>query len=271
MLYRRVLYTHESVGRMLLTRAGLIVALLALSAVVLYFERDGLKDAKDGELSFPDIVYFMVITVTTVGYGDIVPVSTFARMFDTFFLTAIRIVSWLIIFGTAYEILIQREMEGWKMRRVKKGLKEHIIVCGFDQFGKNIARELISIGVPKNKIVVIDTSESAMHDAAELGVIGLRGDATMEAILEKAAIRKAKYVIAAAGRDDTNILICLTAKHLNKYVEIIGSIMENENIPLIKQSGADVVISPLSISSHLIATAISDKQKYSHILKELKF
>ena len=157
------------------------------------------------------------------------------------------------------------------MRRIKKGLKNHIIVCGFDQFGKNIVRELIGTGTQKGKIVVIDTNEDAMHDAAELGTIGLRGDATMETTLEKAAIGKAKYLIAAAGRDDTNILICLTAKHLNKYVEIIGSIMESENVPLIKQSGADFVISPLSISSHLIATAIKDRQKYSHILKELKF
>lgn len=270
MPYRKELYTKESISKLLLSRLGLIFALLALSAFVLYLEKDGIKDTKDGHTSFLDIVYFMVITITTVGYGDIVPVSTFARMFDATFLTMVRIVSWAIVFGAAYEIIIQREMEGWKMRGIQKRLKDHIIVCGFDELGKNIVNELIRTGMPKKSIVVIDTGEASMEEAAELGVIGLRGDATMEATLEKAGVGKAKYLIAAAGRDDTNILVCLTAKHLNKYVEIIGKVMENENVPLMKQSGADIIIPPLALSSHLIVTALKNKQKYEHILKELK-
>ena len=87
----------------LLLRGCLVVVLLSVVIAIFWFDRDGLKDQIDGHVSFSDILYFGMITVTTVGYGDIVPVSDNARLIDAFAVTPIRIFIWFIFLGTAYE------------------------------------------------------------------------------------------------------------------------------------------------------------------------
>lgn len=106
----RVLHVRSgmSAEQTLALRVGLVVVLIALVIAVFWFDRDGLKDQIDGHVSFPDILYFAMITVTTVGYGDIVPVSHTARLIDAFAVTPIRIFIWFIFLGTAYEFVVQR-------------------------------------------------------------------------------------------------------------------------------------------------------------------
>jgi voltage-gated potassium channel len=87
----------------LLMRIALALALISVAILGHWLDRTGLRDNVDGEISLADILYFTMITVTTVGYGDIVPVTPQARMFDTTVLTPIRLFVWLIFLGTAYE------------------------------------------------------------------------------------------------------------------------------------------------------------------------
>src|SRR5688500_4988677 len=102
---KNALILHVNSGlspeKTLLIRACLILLLLAIVIAIFWFDRDGLKDQIDGHISFSDILYFGMITVTTVGYGDIVPVSDTARLIDAFAVTPIRIFIWLIFLGTA--------------------------------------------------------------------------------------------------------------------------------------------------------------------------
>ena len=91
----------------LLWRVGLAGALIAIALFGHWFDRDGLRDNIDGAISFLDVLYFTMITVTTVGYGDIVPVTTQARMFDTFVVTPVRLFVWIIFLGTAYDFLLK--------------------------------------------------------------------------------------------------------------------------------------------------------------------
>ena len=106
----------------LLLRAGFVLLLVASVFLVFLLDRDGLRDQIDGHVSVSDVVYFTMVTITTVGYGDIVPVSDQARLIDAFFVTPVRIFVWLIFLGTAYQLIIQRLIEEWRMLRLQREL-----------------------------------------------------------------------------------------------------------------------------------------------------
>src|SRR3546814_4010900 len=93
--------------------------------------RDSLYDGVDGEISFIDILYFTTVTITTVGYGDIVPVTPTTRLFEAIIVTPIRIFVWLIFLGTDYHFVIRNTFDRWRMARIQKTLQNHIIVAGF--------------------------------------------------------------------------------------------------------------------------------------------
>jgi voltage-gated potassium channel len=240
----------------LLLRACLVVILIAVVVTIFWFDRGGLKDQIDGHISFPDILYFGMITVTTVGYGDIVPVSDTARMIDAFAVTPIRIFIWFIFLGTAYEFVIQKIVEDFRMARLHRSLDGHIVLCGFGHSGMIAAREMVAKGHPDEKIVAIDLAQDRVSAAAEAGFIGLLGDATSEELLVKACVDRAKAVIVNTRRDDTNILVILTVRHLSKKSKVIASIRDEENIKLARLSGADLVVTPTRVGGYLLADAV---------------
>src|SRR3546814_7680181 len=104
--------------------------------------RSGRRDARDGEISFGDVIYFTMVTITTVGYGDIVPVSDRARLLDAFLVTPVRVFLLLIFLGTAYEFVIQKVLEDYRMGRLQRRLRDHIVICGYGHSGRIAAREL---------------------------------------------------------------------------------------------------------------------------------
>src|SRR4028118_918232 len=132
----------------LLRRIIVVVAVLLLVTVMLYFTRGGLRDNTHPEraLSFVDVLYFTVISVTTVGYGDIVPVTAGARLVNAILLTPIRIMVLVAFVGTAYELILQRYREQVLMRNIKERLDDHSIVCGFGTVGQSIIKELLAHG-----------------------------------------------------------------------------------------------------------------------------
>jgi voltage-gated potassium channel len=106
-----------------------------------WFERDGLKDGLDGHVSFTDVIYFTMVSITTTGYGDIVPVSQGARLFDALLVTPIRIFFVLIFIGTAYQLVFRRSWEKWRMERIQRGCPGHVIIAGFGmQRGRSARR-----------------------------------------------------------------------------------------------------------------------------------
>ncbi|WP_236025117.1 potassium channel family protein [Arenibaculum pallidiluteum] len=242
--------------RTLCVRGILVAVLLALVIAVFWFDRDGLKDNIDGQVSFPDILYFTMITITTVGYGDIVPISHTARLIDAFAVTPIRVFIWFIFLGTAYEFVVQRIVEDYRMSRIQKDLHGHIVLCGFGHSGRVAVEESVAKGHPRDRIVVIDESEARIRIAAEEGFIGLLGDATSEDILTWACVGRAKAVIVSAGRDDTTVLVILTVRHLSAEAKIVASVKQEENIKLAHLSGADTVVSPPKIGGFLLADAV---------------
>lgn len=243
----------------ILVRIGIILLLLGLICVAFWLDRDGLKDERDGEISRTDVVYFTLVTVTTVGYGDIVPVTEQARLFDALLVTPMRAIIWVIFIGTAYQFVAQKYVEGHRMKKMQKKLKGHVIIAGYDLTGRAAAKELVAKNCPKEDIVVVDVDPDAAEEAASEGYIGISGDAEKEATLRSAKIDTAEHIIVSTGRDDTNVLICLTAKDLNPHINIVARASEEENVKLLKRSGADIIISPSVAGGTLIATSIERK------------
>ena len=239
--------------RSLMWRVLLAVALFALAIGVHWFDREGLRDNVDGAISFLDVIYFTSITVTTVGFGDIVPVTDRARMFDTFIVTPIRIFIWLIFLGTAYDFLFKNLWERWRMSRIQATLDGHVVIAGFGLAGAAALGELRQRGRDAASIVVVDPDATAIEAARDAGAAVLQGDATRNATLEAVRIDRAASLIVASGRDDTSILIVLTAHGLAPRLPVSVVVRSADNEPLARQAGATTVINPASFAGLLLA------------------
>jgi voltage-gated potassium channel len=237
-----------------------ITVLLLITAVFLIFviDRDGLKDQIDGHVSVADVFYFTMVTITTVGYGDIVPVSETARLIDAFFVTPVRVFIWLIFLGTAYQLVVQRFIEEWRMLRLQRELRDHVILCGYGHSGSIAAGELIMRGWDPERILVIESDRDQVARVAERGLIGLHGDASSEEMLRVAGVTRAHSVIVSVGRDDTTALVVLTVRSLASKVRVIANVREPENIKLLRAGGADEIISPPRFGGFLMADAVDN-------------
>lgn len=238
-------------------RVGLVFGLIALVLLLHWVGRDGLKDNLDDHISFIDVLYFTTVTVTTVGYGDIVPVTPEARLFEALFVTPIRLFVWLIFLGTAYSLFLRNILHRWRMARIQADLHNHIIVTGFGTSGQEAVHELLARGTDPREIVVIDCSEKALELAESRGCNVLCGDSTRDRTLKDVAIHRARSMIVSAGRDDTSILITLTARHLAPRLPISIVVRNEDNELPARQAGATTVINPVSFAGLLLAGSTS--------------
>lgn len=244
-----------NVWQSLLVRALLVLALVSIALAGHWNDRDGLRDNIDGRISFSDVVYFTTITVTTVGYGDIVPVSNQARMFDTFVVTPIRIFVWLIFLGTAYDFVLKRTFERVRTAMIRKSLSRHIILCGFGAKGEYAARELMAGTHRADQLVVIDSDPERVALAIAMDFNAIHGDATQNDTLKAARIEDAGAVLISTSKDDTAALVVLSARQLNPDVAISVTARAQENEDLLYQAGATFVLNPVRIGGHLLARA----------------
>ena len=236
---------------------GLRLAIMALLLVFIigfhWIERDSLRDNYDGSISIADIIYFTMISATTTGYGDIVPITERARLFDALIVTPIRIFFLLILAGTAYSFFIKRLWDKYLMRQLQKGLRDHVIVAGFGSSGSEAVAELVARGSEPSDLVIIDCDEEALAQAHAFGCMVLQGDATRDATLQAVHVERARALLVTAGRDDTSILVCLTARHLAPDLAITVSVRASDNELPARAAGATTVINPVSFAGLLMA------------------
>lgn len=243
-----------------------------LSVVVIWLTRSGLRDHvhPDRPLGFVDVLYFSVVSLTTLGYGDISPVTTEARLLNTVLLTPIRVFLWVLFLGTAYELTVMRLRfrEERQMRDLHDRLKDHVIIAGYGVKGRAVIDELVAHGQDRDQIVVIDPSDAAIKEASRAGIVAFLGDASSEALLKAAVLEKASYVLVAPNRDDACVLICLTVRSLAPNVRLVAAAREEENIKLMYGAGADVVIAPSVSGGRLMASAVR-QHAVPHFLEDL--
>ncbi|MGI9375208.1 MAG: potassium channel family protein [Tsuneonella suprasediminis] len=234
-------------------RLGLAFGLLGMVVLIHWWDRDGLVDNLDGHVSFLDVVYFTMISITTTGFGDIAPISDRARLVEAVIVTPIRFAVLFIFVGAAYDFVIRRSWEKWRMARIQEKLTDHVVVLGFGISGSEAVRELIERGTDPQSIVVLDPSEERLSVAEAMGCNVMAGDASRDETLVAVRIHRASSVLVSAGRDDSSILIVLTVRHLAPNVPISVVVRASDNELLARQAGADNVINPVRFTGLLLA------------------
>jgi voltage-gated potassium channel len=198
-----------------------------------------------------------MISATTTGYGDIVPVTERTRLFDALVATPIRILFLLVFIGSAYLFVARRTWENFIMRRIQRTLRDHVVVVGYGTKNSRAVQEMIDLGAEPDSIVVIDNNEDRLQIAKAVGCTVLKADATRDSTLRAVHVDRAKLVIISAGRDDTSILVCLTTRHLAPEVRISLAVNQQDNEVPARRAGADVVVNPLDFAGLLLATTHS--------------
>jgi voltage-gated potassium channel len=234
-------------------RLGAALGLVFIVILIHWLGRDGLVDHHDGDISFLDVIYFTMISITTTGFGDIAPISDNARLIEAVIVTPIRIAVLFIFVGTAYTFVIRKSWEKWRMTRIQRRLEDHIVVLGYGISGSEAVEELIERGTDPARIVVVDPGAERLALAEEKGCNVLEGDASRDDTLRAVRIESARTVLVSAGRDDTTILIVLTARHLAPQVPITAVVRASDNELLARQAGADNVINPVHFTGLLLA------------------
>jgi len=252
-LYYRPNHSDESVVRRRLAMAG--VSLF----VVFVLGTAGYWSMGRGAWSFEDCAYMVLITITSVGYGEVIPVHEVpeGRVFTMallitgmgvsfYFLSALTA---FIIEGDLREAIWRRRME----RRLND-LDNHIIVCGAGRTGRQVARELMR--GPRVKVVVVERDpaqlEAVMRKFGE-NVIGLEGDATTDGVLKEAGVERAAGLVSALQNDQDNLFVALSARQLNQGIRIVCRANEAKVAPKLKQAGANSVVSPIDIGGRRLA------------------
>ncbi|MFF1337288.1 potassium channel family protein [Streptomyces sp. NPDC058290] len=242
----------RQVGKRLL----MALFVLFLTVLIVWIDRDGYHDNANGTVDLLDCVYYATVTLSTTGYGDIVPYSDSARLTNILLITPLRVLFLIILVGTTLEVLTEKTREEWRLSRWRKNLREHTVVVGFGTKGRSALQTLLATGLRKEQVVIVDPSAKVIDTANAEGFTGVVGDATRSDVLLRAELQKARQIVIATQRDDTAVLVTLTARQMNRGAKIVAAVREEENAPLLRQSGADAVITSASAAGRLLGLSV---------------
>lgn len=203
-----------------------------------------------------DAFYMTLTTITTVGYGEIYPLSRAGRIFGSFVIlfgvttlfTGIGIVTETIIEAQLGNVINKR-----RTKRMIDKLKDHFLVCGFGRVGRGAAQELHSAGVP---FVIIDRDAEKVERAMHSGMLAVAADATRDETLHDVGVEHAKGIIAALESDADNLYLTLSAKAMNPKIRVAARAGEEESEQKLRRVGADFVFTPYNVTGHRLALAL---------------
>ena len=235
-------------------------AILVATVLLVYIDRDGYGDSADGKVSLMDAIYYTTVTLSTTGYGDISPVTDTARMINAFIITPFRIGFLVLLIGTTIEVLAAQGRESFKIQRWRRTLKDHTVIIGYGTKGRSAVKTLMSNGITQDELVIVDPGTEAAADAQGDGIAVVTGDATRREVMRRAGVNRAQQVIITTDRDDSTILAVLNARELNDTAWIVATVREEDNIALVRQSGADQVITSSDAVGRLVGLSTISPQ-----------
>jgi voltage-gated potassium channel len=206
--------------------------------------------------SFFEGLYMTVITLTTVGYGEIRPLSQAGRIFTIllifwgvgFMLYVVTAIAQVVVEGKLRDIFGRQRVE----REIRQ-LKGHYIICGFGRIGVVISRELSHNHIP---LVVVDNQPQNTSTLERSGHLHLIGNATHEEVLQAAGIERAQGLVSVVSSDADNVYIVLTARSLNPHLNIVARAGESGSEQKLRRAGANEVISPYELGGQRMAQTI---------------
>ncbi|HEY1340916.1 MAG TPA: potassium channel protein [Bryobacteraceae bacterium] len=203
-----------------------------------------------------DAFYMTLTTMTTVGYGEIHPLSHAGRVFNSF-LIFFGVTTIFIAIGAMTQTIIELEFgDAIGKRRSKRmidKLKDHYIICGFGRVGRGAAAELKHAGVP---FVVVDISPERVERAMLAGMLAVVSDSTRDETLRTVGIERARGLVAALSTDADNLFVLLSAKGINPRIYAAARAAEEGAEEKMRRAGADAVFAPYAITGHRLAQAL---------------
>ncbi len=254
--------------RNIVLRIGIALGLVTFVALLTYLGRDGYLDPEDGHVSLLDSFYYSTVSITTTGYGDVRPVTDSTRLLTTLLVTPARIFFLILLVGTTLEILAQRSRDAYRRTRWRRTLNDHVVICGFGVKGRSVLRTLLAQGLAPGQIVVIDDDADALRRAGTEGLTAVTGSSASAEVLQEAGVPTARSIVVAVNRDDTAVLTTLTARALNAQATIVAAVREEENVALLRQSGATSVITSSEAAGRLLGFAVRQPQ-VAEVLEDL--
>lgn len=242
--------------RLIAKRLWLAFLVLAAAVLVVYLDRGGYQDAnEDGALSLLDCIYYATVSLSTTGYGDIVPVTQQSRLINTIVITPLRVIFLIVLVGTTLSVLTEQSRQALKIQRWRNTLRNHTVVVGYGTKGRSAVAAMLADDVSPAEIVIIDTDQQALKAAAARGLVTVLGSATKSDVLKLAGVTRARSVVVALGSDDSSVLVTLSARELAPNAKIVATVRESENTHLLKQSGADSVVVSAETAGRLLGLA----------------
>jgi voltage-gated potassium channel len=247
--YGRILVTH--MDRRLARRVILVTGILLLTILI---GTVGFQ-VVEGYPPF-DAFYMTLMTITTVGYSELHPLSRAGRIFNSF-LILFGVSAMFFSVGAITQTLIELELaDPFAKRRTKRmidKMENHFLVCGFGRVGRSAAEELQRAGVP---FLVLDRNEDRVDRAMRSQMLAVLADATLDETLRNAGITRARGLIAALASDADNLFVILSAKTLNPNMTIVTRAAEEESEKKLQRAGADTVFAPYTVAGHRLAQAL---------------
>lgn len=203
-----------------------------------------------------EAAYMALTTITTIGYGEVLPLGPAGRVFNMFYIV-IGVATVLVAFGVLTQAMIELELSGYlqkrRRRRMIDNLKSHFIVCGYGRVGRSASEELKKSGVP---ILVVDRNEERVERALQAGLLAVAADSTRDEVLRDVGIDRARGLIAALATDADNTYLILTAKALNPLLPVATRVSEEESERKLRRAGADVVFAPYTITGQRLSQSL---------------
>ena len=214
-----------------------------------------------------DAFYMTVITLSTVGYGEVEPLSPAGQLFAVLLIGG-GVATLGYSFGALAQWITEAPMQRQE-RRIRR-MKDHIIVCGFGRMGRRVAAGLLHHG---NEVCVIEESSGGVEEAIRQGIGVIHGDAAVEATLERAGVQRASTIVALLPNDGDNLSITMTAKALRPGIRVIARFEEDRSRANLERAGAGAhdVISPHLTASRVVLRNLcgSDTHHLLHGISEM--
>jgi voltage-gated potassium channel len=235
-------------------RMLLALAILLVSCVIVYVDRGGYRDNSDPtrQVGLVDSIYYTTVTLSTTGYGDIAPYSAHSRLINAFLVTPLRIAFLVLLIGTTVEVLTSHHREVLRIRRWRRSMDQHVVVIGYGTKGRRAVETLKSNGIDPEDIVIVDPSTEALSEAHADGYAVVTGDATRREVLRRAGVARARHVIITTDRDDSTVLATLNVRQLSADAYVVAAVRESDNVELVRQSGADSIVTSSDAVGRLI-------------------
>lgn len=250
----RIPDTARSPRRAIIRRILLALAALFTAAIVVYLGRSGYRHSSGTELSFVDAFYYATTSLSTTGYGDIAPLSPKARLTNILVITPLRVIFLVLLVGTTLAALTETSRQVARIRRWRRSTAGHTVLVGYGTKGR-AAADAVFADNPDAEVAVVDTDRSAQDAAAARALTTVAGSGAQRDILSAAAVSRAKSIIIAVDRDDTCVLVTLTARQLAPSAYIVAAVRRTESAHLVRQCGADTVVVSQEMVGRLLGVA----------------